>query len=265
MVHYAKLNHIFITERLKHRLDEISKQPITTIIAPMGFGKTTAISWWAKREVKNHSNTTILRQMINTDSITDFWSGFYRVFKGYPKLKEQLISLGYPKDMGAASLLAEILSDALLANEDPLYLIIDDVHLLGDNTLRPILIFLSRSLPENIHLLLLSRNQIFNEEERMRLGNLLCEIGVEDLRIENQEVALYARHCQLDIETKDLMALAALSSVLTDTDIIKEFTIPGAIEVITGEVQFTIPEGKTLTVKGPGILKANKIQIFFLY
>ena len=34
----------------------------------------------------------------------------------------------------------------------------------------------------------------------MRLGNLLCEIGIEDLRLENQEVVLYAKHCQLDVK-----------------------------------------------------------------
>lgn len=211
MVHYPKLNRVFITERLKQKLNEIDNHTITTVIAPMGFGKTTAINWWARRPVKSNSNAIFLRQIIVTDSLSDFWVGFCRIFKGYPKLKEQLISLGYPKDMGAACLLAEILSDALLANENPLYLIIDDVHLLGNNTLRPILILLSRSLPENTHLLLLSRNQIFIEEERMRLGNLLCEIGVEDLRLEKQEVALYARHCQLEIETKALMSLAELT------------------------------------------------------
>ena len=208
---YPKLNHIFIAERLKHKLSEINKHPITTVIAPMGFGKTTAISWWAKREVKSHSDAIILRQMIATDSTTDFWSGFCRAFKGYPKLTEQLKALGYPKDMGAVSALSEILNDALSANEDPLYLIIDDLHLLGENRMTPIFLFLSRSLPENVHFLLLSRNQIFNEEERMRLGSLLYEIGIEDLRLENQEVALYAKNCQLNVKTNELMDLAELS------------------------------------------------------
>lgn len=211
MVHYTKLNHVFITERLKHRLNEIDNHPITTVIAPMGFGKTTAINWWAKRLVKNHPNSIVLRQIIVTDNLSDFWGGFCRAFKGYPKLTEQLKVLGYPKDMVAVSVLSEILNDALSVYESPIYLIVDDLHLLGENTLTTILLFLTRSFPENVHMLLLSRNQIFNEEERMRLGNLLCEIGIEDLRLENQEVALYAKHCQLDIKTNDLMALADLS------------------------------------------------------
>lgn len=208
---YPRLNYIYITERLKHRLEEINNHPITTIIAPMGFGKTTAINWWVKREVRNHSNAIILRQTIDTNSITDFWSGFCRAFGNYPKLTENLQALGYPMDMGAVSVLSEILNDSLSANKSPLYLIIDDLHLLEEDRLTSILLFISRSLPYNVHFLLLSRNQIFNEEERMRLGNLLCEIEMEDLRLENQEVALYAKHCQLNVKMNELMALADLS------------------------------------------------------
>ena len=48
MGNYPKLNQIFIIERLKHRLKEINNHPITTVIAPMGFGKTTAINWWQR-------------------------------------------------------------------------------------------------------------------------------------------------------------------------------------------------------------------------
>ncbi len=81
MAHYPKLNHVFITERLKHKLNEIDNHPITTVIAPMGFGKTTAINWGSKRLVKNHSNSIVLRQIIVTDSVTDFWGGFCRAFK----------------------------------------------------------------------------------------------------------------------------------------------------------------------------------------
>ena len=211
MIHYPRLNYIFITERLKYRLNEISNHPITTVIAPMGFGKTTAVNWWAKRELKNHSNTIILRQMIVTDSITDFWYGFCKAFRGYPQLTEQLKSLGYPQDIGAVSVLAELLAEALSSRDSSIYFIIDDLHILSRNSLTPMLLFLSRNLPECVHIVLLSRNQIFNEEERMRLGNLLCEIDINDLRLESKEVAAYASNCRLDAKADELEVLADLS------------------------------------------------------
>lgn len=211
MSYYPHLNDIFITERLKRRLNEISMYPITAVIAPMGFGKTTAVSWWAKRQVKSHGDAVILHQMIVTDSITDFWSGFCRAFKGYPKLVEEMKALGYPKDAGAISVLAELLNDALSDSSKQIYFILDDLHILTQKPLTPLLLFLSRSLSDSVHIVLLSRNQIFNEEERMRLGNLLCEIWADDLRLERQEMAVYARHCRLEVSGEELNLLAVLS------------------------------------------------------
>jgi len=177
----------------------------------MGFGKTTAVRWWAKHLPKSNPDAVILRQIIATDSTTDFWNGFCRAFKDYPELNEQMKVLGYPKDAGAVSVLAELLSDALHNSKSPLYFILDDLHILNQKSLTPMLLFLSRSLPDCVHMILLSRNQIFSEEERMRLGNLLCEIGMEDLRLTEQEVVLYARRCRLEALDDKLKTLAELS------------------------------------------------------
>lgn len=168
MSYYPHLNNIFITKRLKERLSEISSYPVTTIIAPMGFGKTTAVNWWAKRLRKERGEGVVLRQMIVTDSTTDFWSGFCRAFKGYPELAEQMKALDYPKDASAMSLLSDMLYDALSPSPYPIYIIMDDLHLLEKTTITPLLLLLSRNLPDCVHFILLSRNQIFSGEERMR-------------------------------------------------------------------------------------------------
>ena len=189
MEYHPHLNDVFISQRLKRRLNEINNCPLTTIVAPMGFGKTTAVNWWAQRQVKSQDDAVILRQVIVTDSITDFWIGFCRAFKGYPVLTEQMQALGYPRDATAISMLAELLDDALSRSPSQIYLVMDDLHILAQKPLIPLLLFLSRSLPDCVHIILVSRNQIFNEEERMRLGHLLGEITAEDLRLSRQELA----------------------------------------------------------------------------
>jgi LuxR family maltose regulon positive regulatory protein len=209
--YHSHLNDIFISERLKRRLNEIDSYPLTTVIAPMGFGKTTAVNWWAKRQVKSQADAVILRQVIVTDSITDFWIGFCRAFKGYPILTEQMQALGYPRDATAISMLAELLDDALSQSPSPIYMVMDDLHILSQKPLIPLLLFLSRSLPDCVHIILLSRNQIFNEEERMRLGHLLGEITIDDLRLSRQELAVYARLCELEVSAQEIDDLAALS------------------------------------------------------
>lgn len=44
----------------------------------------------------------------------------------------------------------------------------------------------------------------------MRLGNLLYEI-TDDLRLSQQELAVYARHCELKGSAEEISDLAALS------------------------------------------------------
>lgn len=211
MSYYPHLNNIFISKRLKERLSEISSYPVTTIIAPMGFGKTTAVNWWTKHLRKGRGEGVVLRQMIVTDSATDFWSGFCRAFKGYPELAEQMKALGYPKDTSAISLLSEMLYDALSPSAYPIYIIMDDLHLLEKTTITPLILLLSRNLPDGVHFILLSRNQIFNEEERMRLGNMNCEIGADGLRMNRKDLAVYAGRCGLAASSEELDTLALQS------------------------------------------------------
>lgn len=211
MKYFPHLNDIFITERLKLHLNKMSNHPITTVIAPMGFGKTTAMNWWSKRKRKSHAEGVYLRQMIATDSVTDFWNGFCNAFKGFPVLVEQMKALGYPNDAQAIAMFSELFTDALSTNTFPVYFILDDLHILSQKALTPLLLFLSQSLPDYVHIILLSRNQIFSEEERMRLGHLLGEITVDDLSLSRPEMAIYAKHCELEVSAEDIHSLATLS------------------------------------------------------
>ena len=40
------LNTIYISERLQESLRPISRCAMTTVVAPMGYGKTTAVEWY---------------------------------------------------------------------------------------------------------------------------------------------------------------------------------------------------------------------------
>ena len=43
------LNTIYISERLQESLRPISRCALTTVVAPMGYGKTTAVEWYPRR------------------------------------------------------------------------------------------------------------------------------------------------------------------------------------------------------------------------
>lgn len=211
MSYYPKLKSVFIADRLKKKFGEISICPITTVIAPVGYGKTTAINWWSKRQMKNHPDNIILRQIISTDSICDFWSSFSNLIKKYPPLDEEIKASGYPKDAKTICNFVQILEGVLSNSIREVYYIIDDLNIIDKNHLRPLLVYLSCNMPENLHLIVMSRDEIFSQEEKMRLGNFLCDIGIGDLRLESNEVNIYARHCELKASKDELEDLANFS------------------------------------------------------
>lgn len=208
---YPHLGNIYISERLRRRLGELSHHPVTTVVAPMGYGKTTAIDWWMKRRLKADGDTVILKQMIVTDSISDFWSGFCRALRGYPELCGQMKALGFPTDQRAMSVMAELLEDALLQSEQTVCFVMDDLYILQSRPMAPLLLFLSRMLSERLHFVLLSRGPVFSDEERMRLGGSLYELTADDLRLDAGEVNAYAAHCGLQLSREDTVALTAAS------------------------------------------------------
>ena len=59
MEQIPQINSIYISPRLASRLAEAEYGQVTTIVAPMGYGKSTAVRWWMDRWVQAHPETVI--------------------------------------------------------------------------------------------------------------------------------------------------------------------------------------------------------------
>ncbi|CCY40814.1 aTP-dependent transcriptional regulator-like protein [Firmicutes bacterium CAG:124] len=71
--------------------------------------------------------------------------------------------------------------------------------------------FLAERLPPQAHLILLSRNQIFSEAQKLRLGSRLLELGAADLRLTQEELLQYAGRCSLPLPEREAQALLSVS------------------------------------------------------
>ena len=95
-------------------------------------------------------------------------------------------------------ILAELLEDALEADGRPVYYILDDAQHLTEGF--ELLTMLLGCLPRQVRLILLSRNRIFREVDRFRMGSSLYQIPMEALRLRRGEIVDYARLCGLTID-----------------------------------------------------------------
>ena len=153
------LNTIYIPERLQQLLSSISRYPMTVITAPMGYGKSTAVNWYLSQCMKTESAVSV-RINVYSDNLSVFWKGIRNSFSrsGITLLNEY----DCPADTASADFIAD---DFIHSFQSDLscYIFIDDFHLLKNKHIANFFGCLAKRLPENIHLILASRDRIFSD------------------------------------------------------------------------------------------------------
>ena len=197
------LNTIYISERLQESLRPISRCAMTTVVAPMGYGKTTAVNWYLGERAKAET-LHIIRISVYSGNLAIFWKSTQEAFAraGFPFLREYPC----PTDAAGGGLLVDDLCHAL-AGEAPCYLFIDDFHLLTDKRASLFLCMLANRLPANVHLIVASRDRFLPAAEAVRLGARVYQIGTEQLRLNHTELAVYAHRCGTELSDAQVESL----------------------------------------------------------
>ena len=189
------LNATYISERLQESLRPISRCAMTTVIAPMGYGKTTAVSWYLDERVRAEA-ARVVRISVYSDNLAILWRSAQDAFAraGLGFLREY----DCPADDVGGSMLADDLCHEL-AGDVPCYLFLDDFHLLTDRRVTAFLCTLAGRLPGNVHLIVASRDRFLPAAETVRLGARVYQISTEQLRLNHTELAVYAHRCGTEL------------------------------------------------------------------
>lgn len=197
------LNTIYISERLQESLRPISRCAMTTVVAPMGYGKTTAVNWYLEERAKAKT-LKIIRISVYSDNLAIFWKSVQEAFAraGFPFLREYPC----PTDAAGGGLMVDDLCHEL-AGETSCYIFIDDFHLLTDRRASTFLCMLANRLPVNVHLIVASRDRFLPAAETVRLGAKVYQIGTEQLRLNHTELAVYAHRCGTELSEAQVESL----------------------------------------------------------
>ena len=202
------LNTIYISERMQECLRQIEESTFTTIIAPMGYGKTTAVSWYLEK--RRQMGDQVFRVNIYSNNISLFWKSFCGAFHN-TELGKQISQFDFPMGETAVGLLAETVLDYLCHREDQFFLFIDDYHLMNDGRVLYMLIKLTDIPVSNLHIIVASRNAILSQSEDMHLGQRRHAIATGDLRLNPTELSIYCRRCGVSMSKKQLAELSEQS------------------------------------------------------
>ena len=197
------LNSIYISERLQKSLQPVSNSALTAITAPMGYGKTTAVNWYLSRMAKD-SQALLIRISIYSQNLSIFWKSVQNAFS-FAGLNF-LENYDCPEDEASAGFLTEILCYQLEKCEN-CYIFIDDFHLLKDDRAVTFLCRMAGRIPENVHLIVASRNHFISDDWIVRLGGRLHRIEIDDLRLNAGELSDYIRRCGTSLTDSQLEQL----------------------------------------------------------
>ena len=197
------LNTIYISERLQENLKPISQSAFTAVTAPMGYGKTTAISWYLDKQSKN-GNSCVIRISIYSDNLSVFWQSVQKAF-AFAGL-DFLDNYSCPSDAASAGMLADELCYSL-SGQTSYYIFIDDFHLLTDGRVADFLCLLANRMTSNVHLIAASRDRFLSGGAVVRLGRKLHQLSADDLRLNHTELAVYAHRCGTELSDEQIESL----------------------------------------------------------
>ncbi|WP_284754893.1 LuxR C-terminal-related transcriptional regulator [Arthrobacter sp. efr-133-R2A-120] len=194
--------------RLSDRLNQADEQTLILVSAPVGFGKTTALTEWLAEAPSDGRLLAWLSLDQRDNDPTLFWTYLIAALdKASNALGAQaLATLRSPQSSTEAFL--TILINGLQAIPNRLVLVLDDYHVIDNQDLQEGLAFLLENMPAHLQLVIASRADPALPLARLRARGRLLEIRAADLRFTLKEAAAYFNGVMgLGLTAKDIAAL----------------------------------------------------------
>ncbi|TVQ28081.1 MAG: hypothetical protein EA382_02500 [Spirochaetaceae bacterium] len=219
-----------IHERLDDDLlahDEFVRR-LTLVSAPAGYGKTTLVRTWLKGR---EDRTAWYSIDADDDAPQRYWAyvvaALQTVAAGMGQTTLDTVRTAVPGGDGSdtdSSYLTPLLND-LYATEAPIFLVLDDYHLINDQAVHDAMTFLLENAPPTLHLVATTRSDPPWPLAVWRARGYLAEVRARDLRFSEEDAssfftrfgrfsispALLARLCERTEGWATGLQLAALS------------------------------------------------------
>ncbi len=193
--------------RLDTLLDNnVLQNKLTLLSAPAGYGKTTSLIRWA------HSADRPVAWLSLDERDNDFHRFFRYILEAWQHAQPGIVdsALGILlSGINAESekILAHFINAAAAPGGD-LVIVLDDFHLIDDESILEALAYLIDHLPPRLHFILAGRDEPSLPLARYRARRELLDISAADLRFSTGETAAFVNGVMaLDLEEPQLAAL----------------------------------------------------------
>ncbi|MCE1252848.1 MAG: LuxR C-terminal-related transcriptional regulator [Anaerolineae bacterium] len=183
-------------------------RPLTLVSAPAGFGKSACISAWLPTTGRAFSWLSLDK---NDDDPWRFLTYLLAALQKIdPNLGSEVGSLLQSETLPPAEIISNLLINDILDLSQPFILVLDDFQMIQQKTNLQIIEDILLQRPQQLHLVLITREDPLLPLARLRAGYQMSEIRVSDLRFSDEESALFLNNIMgLNLQDEDLAVLTS--------------------------------------------------------
>src|SRR5947208_1117767 len=188
--------------RLLRELDAVRSHRLTLVSASAGSGKTTLLSAWMAASSKpqasgsragglEHDVAWLSLDELDNDPIR-FWASVIAALRTcLPRVGKMALAMLHSQEAHPLSTILTALLNELVQDSREIILILDDYHVISDQTIHDGLLFLLDHLPPNLRLVLATRADPELPLSRFRVRGQMVEIRSSDLRFTQEETTSF--------------------------------------------------------------------------
>src|SRR5918998_51543 len=181
-----------LVARLRESLAAAEERKLTLVSTPAGFGKSTLLGEWAEdRSTLGRSVAWVSLEDSDDDParfITYLVSALQTVERG---IGEGILAALRSPESPPVEMVMGVLVNELADLPQKVSIVLDDYHLISSDTVHEAVAFLIEHMPENVHLVILSRTDPPLPLPKLRARDQVAEIRAADLRFTSDEAAAF--------------------------------------------------------------------------
>jgi LuxR family maltose regulon positive regulatory protein len=178
--------------RLIELLNRSLDCPLTLVSAPAGFGKTTLLSTWVLSLPTEHPRIAWISLDEGDNEPVLFWMYVLTALDAQqPGLCTQLITYLQTQQIPPLRSVLQTLINRIAEQHESFLLILDDYHLITEQTIHTNLAYLVEHIPPQLHLILATRADPPLPISLLRARGRLLEVRTDELRCNPDEVVAF--------------------------------------------------------------------------
>jgi ATP/maltotriose-dependent transcriptional regulator MalT/DNA-binding SARP family transcriptional activator len=201
---------------LRATLAEARLAPVTTVVAPAGYGKTTMLAAWGNELARTGADVCWLTLDANDREPAVLLSYLIYAlqrpadFTGIGERARRILHSAADLHQDWPLVTGALCSDLQASLSSPTFLLLDDFHMIADSPLAvEILSFVLRAAPPALHVAIASRRApTIAPLPRLRAQGLLAEISQADLRLSLEQTEALLVRQGVELAPDDLALLA---------------------------------------------------------